>query len=209
MTDLKMLFFYLAIAGVLSFVFGRSVIFRRLLGSRDYDEKPARKRENERYVDIIASSGTGVAPETLYKRTIFRSTWGLRLVGLALSSCLLFMLGQSVLTDMLTGKTGNEAFLFLGAVAVWIYYNFYIFTYEVIIFDGDLINTTWFLGRERYSLRKLKHFEHDASGFYRLEFTGGKKAHVLQYVQGRETLYKALRNALDEDPYDLCPSFPR
>lgn len=209
MTDLKMLALYLGIALVLYFLTRGSVIIRRLLGARDHDEKAARRNKHERYVHTIASSGTGVAPDNLYGRTTFRATWGLKLVGLALSSCVLFMLGQSVWTDMILGRVGGEAFWLLGAVAVWIYYNFFIFTYEVIIFDGEIINSTWALNKVRYPLRKLKHYEHDRSGFYRLEFTGGGVTHVLQYVEGREALNKALREAMDELPYDPVPSFPR
>ncbi|WP_127113492.1 hypothetical protein [Shimia sediminis] len=209
MTDLKMLALYLGIAIVLSLVMGRSVLFRRILGSRDHDEKAARRTEKERYVHTIASSGTGVTPETLYGRTTFRATWGLRLVGLALSSCVLFMLGQSVWTDMILGKVGGDAFWFLGAVAVWIYYNFYIFTYEVTIFEGEIINSTWLLGRARFPLHKLKHFEHDTSGFYRLEFAGGGMTYVLQYVQGRDRLHRALKEALEMETYAPVPGLPR
>lgn len=209
MTELKMLALYLGIAIILYFLTRRSVIIRRVLGARDHDEKAARRNKHERYVHTIASSGTGVTPDTLYGRTTFRATWGLRLVGLALSSCVLFMVGQNVWNDMILGRIGGEAIWFLGAVAVWIYYNFYIFTYEVTIFDGEITNSTWALGKVHYPLRRLKHYEHDRNGFYRLEFTGGGVTHVLQYVQGRESLEKAPREAMDQLPYETVPSFQR
>lgn len=209
MTDLKMLALYLGIALVISVVANRSRGLRRLTGSRNHNEKPARRTTNDRYVDVIANSGTGVAPGKLYSRTTFRSTWGLRLVGLALSSCLLFILGRSVLADLRSEPADTDMFYCLGAAALWAYYNIYIFTYRVMIMDGHLINTTWYLGRARYPLRSLKGFEQHNSGFWRLEFEGGRATSVLQYVQGRKTLYKALENALHQDRSAPCPNSPK
>lgn len=209
MTDLRMLGFYILIAMVTKLIFGRSLIFRHFLGARDLKDKPARQTVEERFVDAIAKSGSVRPTNKLHSRMAFRSTWGFRLVGLALSSCVLFMLCQSILADMLAGRANVNAYWIMLPTAVWGYYNFYIFTYEVILFDGKLINNGYFLNKRRFDLQKLQNIEQDASGFYRLQFAGGRTTHVLKYVQEHETLYKALSDAVEQETYTLCPSFPR
>jgi len=208
MFDLKMLGLYLVLAIGIHVVFGRSLGFRRLMGARELGEKPARKSFNQRNVDIVATAGSALPPAQTFDRLTFRTTWGFRLSGLFLSSCLMFMIGQSVVADITAGLPFSETIWVLPAVAIYIYYNFYIFAYEVILFDGALINMGLTFGRTRYELRKLRYAE-DSNGVYRLEFVGGQKAYVVKYVQGHETLYNALTTALTQEPYSPCPSFPR
>ncbi|MEQ9692605.1 hypothetical protein [Shimia sp. SDUM112013] len=204
-----MLGLYLGIAIVANLFLGRSWLFRRFSGDRDLDEKPARRTTEQRYVDTIAKVGTGLPPDQLYGRRTFRTTWGLRLVSLALSSVLIFMLGHGVLVDILGGRAWNGAYFLLIAVAAYIYFNFYIFTYEVVLFDGKLINRGYLLTKQRFELRKLKEIQHNPGGYYRLRFANGKTTYVLQHVQGHNALIETLKDAVEQDTYDICPSFPR
>lgn len=195
MFDLKMLGLYLLIALAIHLTLGRLKAFRRLLGSRQLDEKPAAKDQNAKLVEILADSGTGLPHDSLYGRHAFSTPWGVRLVTLSLSSLVVYMLGESALADLRSGMSPGQRYWFLLVIGAYLYVNLFVFLYEVVLFDGQLTNMGYRFGRKTFEMRDLVSAEDDGNGSYRLEFTNRRVTFVLKYVKGREILHEALLSA--------------
>lgn len=218
MENLMMLGLYVAIALVLVALFGGKRWFQRLTGERDLDEKMGRSVE-QMQVDLLAGVGTGGAARQSLTRTIYRPSWGIRLVGPGLACLVLYQMlkmeavgsissafsDDDVQVD-LTQLLNAEPWM-IAVMVLILWYSLFIWAYEIDIDGHDLSHIGWFFNRKTYDLRRLKSVSESQQGLYVLRFEDGRKTELIKYVKGAADLRRRLAAAASGQPAEARSPF--
>ena len=199
------LVFIAAVAALSWLAFRDAPWFRQLFGLQRFTRHETLLNgaadANEALAGIVARAGGRAEPTWTIDRSAHRTTWGVRLLSLAVAGAIVWFVlnppappgGMKAVGDIVPG--GLYGAVFFLALAVYSVILTWAYRLEI---DRDTLSVMGpvFIMRD-YPLSGLEQIEEDGPYAWRMRFADGRRPHVIKTVVGGAELRHRLADVLD------------